>query len=53
MKEGEVILTPLPQADGNIKPRPALVLREMPPYRMKFFLSFFLILARIDNILAV
>jgi mRNA interferase MazF len=33
MKEGDVILTPLPQADGNIKPRPVLVLREMPPYR--------------------
>ncbi len=33
MKEGEVILTPVPQADGKIKNRPAIILREMPPYR--------------------
>ncbi len=33
MKEGDVILTPIPQADGAIKNRPAVVLREMPPYR--------------------
>ncbi len=33
MNEGDVILTPLPQADGKIKNRPAIVLREMPPYR--------------------
>jgi len=32
MREGEVILTPLPQADGRVKPRPALALREMPRY---------------------
>ena len=32
MKEGEVILTPLPQADGVVKNRPALFLREMPPF---------------------
>jgi mRNA interferase MazF len=32
MKQGDVILTPLPQADGQIKNRPALFLREMPPY---------------------
>lgn len=32
MREGEVILTPLPQADGKVKPRPALALREMPRY---------------------
>ena len=32
MKQGDIILTPLPQADGQIKNRPALVLREMPPY---------------------
>src|SRR5205814_880674 len=32
MKEGEVVLTPIPQADGLIKNRPAIVL-EMPPYR--------------------
>ncbi len=32
MIEGDVVLTPLPQADGQIKNRPAVVLREMPPY---------------------
>jgi len=33
MKEGDVVLTPIPQADGGIKNRPAIVLREMPAYR--------------------
>lgn len=33
MKEGDVILTPVPQADGTIKNRPAIILREMPPYK--------------------
>jgi mRNA interferase MazF len=33
MKPGDVILTPVPQADGVTKNRPALVLREMPAYR--------------------
>jgi len=33
MKEGDVVLTPIPQADGTIKNRPAVVLREMPRYR--------------------
>ncbi|OGV65665.1 MAG: transcriptional regulator [Lentisphaerae bacterium RIFOXYC12_FULL_60_16] len=32
MKEGDVILTPLPQADGATKSRPALLLRELPPF---------------------
>lgn len=32
MTEGDVVLTPLPQADGQIKNRPAIILREMPPY---------------------
>ena len=32
MKEGDVILTPIPQADGSVKNRPAVVLREMPRY---------------------
>ena len=32
MKEGDVVLTPLPQADGQIKNRPAIILRAMPPY---------------------
>jgi mRNA interferase MazF len=32
MKQGDVILTPVPQADGRIKNRPALILCEMPPY---------------------
>ncbi len=33
MNEGEVILTPIAQADGQVKNRPAVVLRELPPYR--------------------
>jgi mRNA interferase MazF len=33
MKEGDVILVPMPQADGIVKNRPAIVLREMPPFR--------------------
>jgi len=33
IKEGDVILTPIPQADGRIKNRPAVVLRELPPYK--------------------
>ncbi len=32
MKEGDVILTPIPQANGMVKNRPAIVLREMPPF---------------------
>lgn len=32
MKEGDIALTPLPQADGLIKPRPAILLRQMPPF---------------------
>jgi len=32
MKEGDVILTPLPQADGKVKHRPAIALQEMPRY---------------------
>ncbi len=32
MKEGDVILTPVPQADDKVKNRPAIVLRAMPPY---------------------
>jgi mRNA interferase MazF len=31
MKEGNVILTPIPQFNGEIKNRPAIILREMPP----------------------
>jgi len=32
MTEGDVALTPLPQADGRFKPRPAILLRRMPPF---------------------
>jgi mRNA interferase MazF len=32
MTEGHVVLTRLPQADGQIKNRPAVVLRIMPPH---------------------
>jgi mRNA interferase MazF len=31
--EGDVILTQIPQSDGTLKTRPALVLRELPPFR--------------------
>ncbi|HEV2912567.1 MAG TPA: type II toxin-antitoxin system PemK/MazF family toxin [Pyrinomonadaceae bacterium] len=33
MKEGDVIITPVPQANGVIKNRPAIIPREMPPYK--------------------
>ncbi len=33
MKEGDIILTPVPQANGLVKNRPAVVLRELPPYK--------------------
>jgi mRNA interferase MazF len=33
MNQGDVILTPVPQANGIVKNRPAIFLREMPPYR--------------------
>lgn len=32
MKEGDIILTPLQQVDGAVKNRPALLLRELPPF---------------------
>ncbi|MFH1860671.1 MAG: hypothetical protein ABH870_06640, partial [bacterium] len=32
MKQGDVILTPVPQTDGRLKNRPAVILREMPSY---------------------
>lgn len=33
MKEGDVIIVPMPQADGMVKNRPAIILREMIRYR--------------------
>ena len=33
MNQGDVVLTPVPQANGVLKNRPAIFLREMPPYR--------------------
>jgi mRNA interferase MazF len=32
MTEGDVTLTPFPQADGRSKLRPAILLRQMPPF---------------------
>jgi mRNA interferase MazF len=32
MREAEIVLVPLPQANGQIKNRPALFLRKMPPF---------------------
>lgn len=31
--QAEIVLVALPQADGQVKPRPALVLCEMPPFK--------------------
>ena len=33
MQESKIILTPIPQSNGAIKNRPALVLRKMPKYQ--------------------
>lgn len=33
MREGDVILTPILQADDIAKNRPALILRELPPFQ--------------------
>lgn len=33
MKQGDIALTPVAQADGKIKNRPAIILREMPPFQ--------------------
>jgi len=32
MKEGDLVLAAVPQADGRIKERPTLILREMPSH---------------------
>jgi mRNA interferase MazF len=32
MKNGNIVLIPLPQSDGAIKRRPALLLKQMPPF---------------------
>jgi mRNA interferase MazF len=32
MNEGDVVLTPLPQADGRVKNRSAIALRRMPGF---------------------
>jgi mRNA interferase MazF len=37
MNEGDIVLVPLPQVDGQLKNRPALVLRKMPPYQDLLF----------------
>lgn len=33
MQEGDVVILAMPQANGVIKDRPAVILREMPPFR--------------------
>jgi len=33
MKEGDVVIVTMPQADGTSKNRPAIILREMPPFQ--------------------
>ena len=32
MNEGDIVLAPLPQADGRMKNRPAVLLRRLPPF---------------------
>jgi mRNA interferase MazF len=32
VKEGDIAICPLPQADGQIKNRPVVLLRQMPPF---------------------
>lgn len=32
MKEADLVIVPIPQANGLIKNRPAIILREMPPF---------------------
>lgn len=33
MKEGDVVITSVVQADGKFKNRPTIILRELPPYQ--------------------
>ncbi|MCY7348907.1 MAG: type II toxin-antitoxin system PemK/MazF family toxin [Pyrinomonadaceae bacterium] len=33
MKESEIVIAVFPQSNGTLKRRPALILREMPPFR--------------------
>lgn len=33
MKEADIVIAVFPQSDGSLKRRPALILREMPPFR--------------------
>jgi mRNA interferase MazF len=33
MQEGDVVIVAMPQANGAVKDRPAIDLREMPPFR--------------------
>lgn len=33
MKEADIALTPIPQANGKIKNRPVVLLRQLPPYQ--------------------
>jgi len=32
MKDGDIVLAPLPQANGQFKPRPVVLLRQMPGF---------------------
>ena len=33
MKESDVVIVAMPQADGSVKNRPAIILRAMPPFQ--------------------
>jgi mRNA interferase MazF len=39
MKESDVVIVPLPQSDGVVKNRPAVILREMPPSKIRLFVA--------------
>ncbi len=33
MKEGDVVIVAMPQANGSVKNRPTIIIREMPPFQ--------------------
>jgi mRNA interferase MazF len=33
MRQGDLVVVPMPQSDGMVKNRPAVILREMPPFQ--------------------
>jgi len=33
MKAGDIVLMPLPQSDGQVKSRPVILLKQLPPFK--------------------